>query len=537
MTNDPELRTIGDDVRSQPSGSHSSGRLKSLTRVDLTLIAGLVCAAWILYRPLNVRPFDYIDFPENIVLLQSGHSITDRFTIVLHSYEQHGRWNPVAIALLAVQWSLFGWWTPGWQLFRYVVMAMTTVFGYSLYRKLDLLPIGSFAAATLLVTSPAASQGWLRLSTAEPVGVLLVVAACHYALRSYGDKEARRASWTVAVLLLLATWEKEMIAAAFVLPAILLLAVRTDGTLGRPRRGRIAFLVPSLIAIVAAGFPILLTLANSPANSFASAYGSVRPSAVSVIGSVLVSLLPFTPVSAEGGSRFGVVLVFVGLLVLGWRSLFQPSTRTVHLRQLLLLGLVTPLVGALAYSLWPFYVFVYALPFVVGGALVLGGAVTSLTMSRPSWRLIGTIAFAVVVWTSFATAFNETQRTLATQAVVAETVTRISAMPNVDSVLVAVADDQFAASGTFSPRLSLYARALRIPWPAVRDVRCATDSTPSPALRTVALWFSVMCSPPKNGIPLLSAPYRRISWSKPFLLQDSVRVYTSASASPADVVP
>jgi hypothetical protein len=128
-------------------------------------VLSLLVVAWQLYQPVVHRPFDYVDFPQYLPVLKAHETFIPRFLALTELQTQAGRWSPITIALLAAQWSWFGWQTVGWQLVRFALLGAGTALAYGLYRRLSLTVFGSFAAASLLILTPPAITGWTRLST------------------------------------------------------------------------------------------------------------------------------------------------------------------------------------------------------------------------------------------------------------------------------------------------------------------------------------------------------------------------------------
>jgi hypothetical protein len=480
----------------------------------------LLVMAYALYEPLDPRPFDYVDFPENVLLLRSLNGFAERYGALVRTYLEHGRWSPITLAAIAGQWSLFEWWTPGWQVFRFVVMAVAVVLAQRLSRRLGLTVIGAFAAAMLLVASPAAIPGWTRLSSAEPLGMLFLLIGCHLALRP----RTRATSVSFALALLGVMWTKEIMAVAFALPLLLFLLVGEDALpKARWTRARSAWLLPAAFAFVLGSIPVLWTWLSAPAGSFASRYARRSVSLGDVAGGSLAALLPFSPVPFGSASALLVVVAAFLLLVLaGWRKALFPGTAREQRRLLLILALGIPVLGAVIYSPWPFYLLLYALPFMIAGSLLFGQATSSLFSEGGRDRIIGAICLTIVLTFSVMQAANEASRTRALHRVVAESVVRVSAMRDVDSVLVEVAAAQFDSSGNFGPRFKTYARMLGLEWPNVRDVRCSDSSRSSD--HVMLLSINLMCPPHSLTSPAIVRRHNRFDWPNPWPRIDSVTV-------------
>jgi hypothetical protein len=488
--------------------------------LDGVLLLALLAAAWLVYRPEAPHPLDYVDFPDNILTLKAHAGFMDRLRALMIVYGEHGRWSPVVLSLLAAQWSWFEWWTPGWQLVRFVILAGVTGLAYALFRRLGLTRVGAFAGAALLVVSPPAVMGWTRLSTAEPVGILFLLLAAHLALKT----PSPATSWGIAALLLLLMWTKEIMVVAFIFPTLLVVQRGFAHGVAGSKRGVAAMLGPSLVAFAAGMVPIAWTLLQAPASAFAMRYGSADVAVADVVGPFLSGILPFAPRVEESPVTLLIVVGALAVLLLsGWhRTLLEPSGPR-HGGRVLLLAIGPPILGALVYSPWPLYQLVYALPFLTAGALLLGQAVSSLWVSTAPWRALGTACVLTILSYALAQAANDTARTRALQAAVASAVSRVAGVPDVDTVLVAVAPEQFEARGNFGPRFWLYARARGLDWPFVRDLPCdQADRASGTAI--LVLRVSEMCGGLRSWTDSIVVPHARFAWPDPRPHVNSVRV-------------
>lgn len=492
-----------------------------LSRSDLAILAGFLLVAWAVYRPDLSHSLDYVDFPDNILVLKAHHGFLARLGALIDTYREHGRFNPITVAVAAAQWSWFEWWAPGWHLVRFVVMVGVAAFAYLFFLALRFTRSGAFAGAAMFVVSPPAVIGWTRLSTAEPLGTLFLVVACLLALHP----RKRGARWGLALLLLLVMWTKEIMAAAFLLPAFLVLASDHDLRTGESRLSHARRMVlPLCSAFLLGATPIIWTYLAAPAGSFASSYGSPGVALVDLLGSTVTALLPFLPVADQGGTIASFVLVALILLVLaGWKLAPRSSTVGLPHRTVLLLALGVPMLGALAYAPWPAYLLIYALPFMIGGAMLLVHAVSLLDRARGLPRILGATGLAIILSFSLAQAANDARRTRALISAVAASVARVAAVPGIDSVLVMVAPEQFDPRNYFGVRLSVYARARDLQWPPFRDVPCHRAPVDPPD-RILVLRFSVMCADPIQGGAASSFPYGRHEWPDPRSRMDSIRV-------------
>lgn len=495
-------------------------RLQALGIAAFPVIV-LLLVAWVLYRPELARPFDYVDFPDNILILKPHEGFVERFKAISAVYGEHGRFSPLTLATIAGQWTWFEWWTPGWQLFRFVVMSGVVVMAYFLFLRIGLAPIGAFAAASLLIVSPGAVVGWTRLSTAEPLGMIWLLIACHLAVR----RPTFATGFLLSLTLLGVLWTKEVMTAAFLFP--LLLAAQKSAITFEPGTAptrSVAWFAPAGVALVLGSIPIIHTWVTAPVHSFAARYGSSPVKFSDVAGAWMAAWLPFAPLQTDSlMSLLVTVFAFLLLIVVGWRvALTDTSSQRRH-RLLLTAGTIVPLAGALVYAPWPFYLLVYALPFTVAGGLLTGQAVSSLFHASAIERMTGAIGLTIMLTFCLAQAANESRRTYALQQSFATSVNRVAGMPAVDTVLVGVESGQFDTRGNFGLRFRLYAAMLGLEWPAVRDELCQQLPSAPPA-RVIVLRVNLMCEPAASSQHTVVSSYNRFVWPDPIPRRDSLVV-------------
>lgn len=507
-------------------GNHRTRRIHPAV-VAATPVILLLAVAWLLYRPEFVRPFDFVDFPENVLILDAHEGFGGQFRALSRVYTAHGRWSPITFATIAAQWSLFERWTPGWQLFRFGVLSVVVVMAYQVFRRLRLTTIGAFAAASLLVVSPGAVVGWTRLSTAEPVGMVFLTAACLLAFqrRTFATASA------FAMMLLGILWTKEVMTAAFLFPVILAAQAQQPATpeVRSTRRATFAWFVPSAVVFSLGAIPIVHTWASAPSDSFASRYGSVSFRLIEIVGASIAAWLPFAPIQADSlGALLLAITAFLVIVVVGWWEVLRSDMSRLE-RLILTAAIVVPVAGALVYAPWPFYLLIYALPFTVAGSLVLGQAASSLLRSNAAGRLTGVVALITVLTFCLAQAASESARTYALQDTFAASVRRVAVMPGIDTVLVGVESGQFDSRGNFSPRFRTYATMLGLEWPPVRDVPCH-QLPMTPGAHVLVLRLNLMCEPtPSPQLPVVTH-YNRFVWPNPMPRRDSVVVTFTAPA-------
>lgn len=482
-------------------------------------------ASWI-YRPWEPTVHDYVDFPELIDRLKTTSGFAAAFHETTQLQAQAGRWSPVTIALIVAQWIWFGWEAAAWHCIRFVVLGVGTALTYGLYRRLGLDVVGSLLASSLVIVGPGATMGWTRMSTPEPVGMLFLLGGAHLAFSPW----SRGARWGMGAMLLGTMWSKEMMVAAWALPlwiAYFAIKRRSDS----PVRTLISAFTPSAILFLVGLIPMVHAFLDAPPAAFATRYGSGTFPSTENLGAVVTAVLPFSPGGVEYETMSGIPpLALLVLLLAGWGVFFWEPDNRRRGRQWLTVALSLPVIGAIAYSPWPYYQLIYALPFLLGGALLTGGATTAL-IERGAWHRIVAVACGIIVLSySILQAANDSSRTRAIQRAFLETVIRVAELAAVDTALVAVAPNQFDPAGNFGVRFGHYARALNTRWPGIRDIRCDAIPRPIPE-RQIVIVMSAMCASPAHAQALV-VERRRFRWPDPQSHRDSVLVSIFAAEQP-----
>jgi hypothetical protein len=486
-------------------------------REGAAILLLVLMAAWI-YRPWEPAVHGYVDFPELLDRLEATRGFRAAFWETTEAQAQAGRWSPVSIALIAAQWTRFGWEAAAWHGVRFVVLGLSTAMAYGLYRRLGLTVVGSFLAASLVVVAPGATMGWTRMSTPEPVGMLFLLGGAHIALRPW----SAGARWGMAIMLLGTMWSKEMMVAAWALPVwIAYFAIKTRSD--SPIRTLVSAFIPSAILFAVGLIPMVRAFLTAPPGAFATQYGSGTFPSIENLGAVMTAILPFPPGGVESEATGGIPqLALTILLVAGWGEVFRARGDRSRGSERLAVGLSMPVIGAIAYSPWPYYQLPYALPFLLGGALLTGVAASALIERRGGHRVMGLTCAIIVLSYSILQAANDASRTRAVERAFVETVLRVPQLPAVDTVLVAVAPNQFDPAGNFGVRFGHYAGALNIRWPEIRDIRCDAIPNPVPE-RQIVIIMSAMCAAPEDA-RALAVERRRFRWPYPQLRRDSVSV-------------
>ena len=415
----------------------------SLTRrgVAAVLVLGTIGLACVIYTPWAGRPFDILDFSEFLPLLRRESWFGTRFLALSDYYlHEHGRLNLVSYAALAAKWSILGDATMLWQWLRFFQMVLLVAGVYLLARRLDAGRVGAAAGAALFVSARSAEEAWIRLTMGEPLGLSLMLGA---ALVITGDRKASRsdvrASVIAGALVAAAILAKEMLVAW--VPVLLLLALcyREDGSLGPSvwdTRSR-SHVLAVVGAALATGVAVVLAASGRGAESLTASYQvqSLTPARAAGLWNQMV--MPENSF-ARSSMWLHPANLFLAVTCLGGLAL--ACTRPEARRHALLISAIAaglPAIGVLLYLPWPYFNPFYALPFLVGPALLLSTAVTAVERYLPRARWS---AYAGAAGISLFAAFHSAyvaRVTIAHQQVNGEVAQLLPAYATVDSIVVA----------------------------------------------------------------------------------------------------
>jgi hypothetical protein len=504
----------GVPVRQQRAGSLG---------VVALLLLGIV-AAFLIYRPDRELPFHHLDFSEFLPILQSTESWWERIWGLIGHYARHGRANVLPYGLLSTKWELFGWWSPGWQWSRFVVMAGIAVLAFRLLRRLGAGTAPAVAGASVYLASPSAAEGWLRLTMGEPVATFMLLALCLAVMRARPLRETT--GWTIAVALLTVgiVLTKEMLVAALVLPLTLLLLTNDEGRLQGPSWLRLRQRPARVIAVVAAGclVPLLYIAVAAPEGSYASRYGSAGQPVRQTIMTWFGALLPLDPVyGLPRAVLISAAIAFVVLVVTGWWLLARRAVDRALVVSLLAIALLFPLLGAILYAPWPAYQHFYALPFLFGTAMLVAFAVTGLRLHAPRAGSAAAIAFwCMLVAATAAGAQWKAQSAAALQRLNHRLVTLIAADSSITGVLFATARVDSVAWRGPAGTLRRYADAIGVRWPPARDIPCPALE---PDVGQIVVYRDGLCPSPPDIDPVVER-FPRLSLRRLTMVPDSIQV-------------
>lgn len=362
-------------------------------------VAGLVLFALLIYQPFAALPVAVWDFREFLPILDGATGLADRYRALLEYYAGHGRMNPLFYLTFVLQHGAFGAEPLAWQLVRFVVMATDVVLVWWLAGRLGADGWGRAVSAALFVVATPVVGGWIQLM-AEPWALLCLLAAAHVALDYREASPWPRRAAAITGCLAAAFLFKEVVGVLGA--AVVVLAL---GGWPRPslppageRRRAVGVALPALGVAVAIAVMLLAVRAAPEATGYGMAYGSAGFEPARLWHNLVATTLPVRP---EGRAAIALLyptnlllLLLAAAALLAWRPVL-PARRL----WVLGLGLGLPLLGAVVYWPWPKFDAFYALPFFLGPALLLGGAVTVLgRRSAVSARWARAAAVAAVVY-------------------------------------------------------------------------------------------------------------------------------------------
>ncbi len=490
-----------------------------------------VIMAFLLYRPDTDAPFEIIDFSETLPFLADGRSFGDRFVGLVGYYLHHGRAAFALSAGLAAKWTLFEWWTPGWQWTRYFVGLAVVVLAWHLLRALGANRIGAAFGAALFVVSETVAPGWLRPAVNEPFGTVLLLSASLLACRFQQTEVPQRLALAIALLLAAMIVVKETLVAATFFPIVLATCRSADGSMDRPvlsPRNRMLLLF-SVVAITIVAVPVLWALTQVAPGGYARQFGTGGSLLSNAVFGVLPAVIPFTPVAQPPGWAATVadvawLLILMGALTTADRKEIQAP----HRRILFLAAFALPLARIIVYLPWPLQFPYYSIPFLLGIVIVSAVGMTKLTRAGGVLRMVSVASALVVIVYATSVAAAQSNRYFALRRLTDDWVSELHALSrdsSVSRVIVAVPRTKDQAWTGLGPTLSRFAAATGRPLPDVRDVSCreVESLVQSLAAGTVVTALRHHCAlpAPASG-PLRVA--RRFDFASFHTLPDSIRV-------------
>jgi hypothetical protein len=503
------------------------GKRSDASTTTVMWIGGALALSWMLYRPERVRPLDITDFSEFLPRLQAADGFLGGLREIVNYYAGQGRFNVIAYIGATLKWEIFGWWSPGWQLVRAAVMVVLVALTYTLLRRLGASRLGSGIACTVYLWAPAAADGWVHLTMAEPLGAALMLYASIRAIRFQGvDRWPREVviQCAAAACIILS---KELLAPTILLPLVLALARRPDGSFARPvaTRRNLVLTISVAVATLAALTPVVTVYARAPAWAYASQFGVASKPFNEVIASSVETLVPFSLAPERVSALWAIAVVsYAMLVVVGWRVGLRAPVTASRFAFLLPLALVFPFLGMVMY--WPlrWHAQFYELPYLIAAALLLAFAVTFLQLHRSvraPWVALTLAAPAVL---AIGDASNEAARDDARQRNIAAVIRIVADSVKADTILYAARYTPAQEWLGTAAGLHRYAGASGHPWPPTRHVTCETARNALSAGRSVGVVILTDECVIDTGLALpVTTPFRRIDLAGAQLTKDSMR--------------
>jgi hypothetical protein len=493
--------------------------------VTLAAIFGVI-ATFAVYRPDRNLPFDFLDFSEFLPLLQKGSSFVDRLFELLSYYGGRGRFNVVAHAGIAAKWEVLGDSATAWQWTRFATMWVAILLVYLLLRRIGISRLAAIAGCAVLPFAPVTVDAWMRLTTTEPLGVVLLLSGCLLALQPYHEKRREQIIGVLFALICITTvFVKEMLVVTLLLP---LLLVYADSSLTSrvPSRRHKTLLGGMIVGVPIAVIPVLVTAARASRDAYTATFGSHLRPLSDALGTWLLSLLPFDPSSSFPPRLTGLALLSL-LAILGWgwrlRMLMPNVGHGIRPRRLLVAALIFSATGTLSYLPWPelnrFYWFPYFLSLVILVAVAFGAIEV---WSRRAFAFV-CLVLAVLLSSAAADSASHTNRMEARRLTNRAVVSRLAQLhQSFDTVLAATNQRQPAAWQELGPTLERYGRVFGLDMPVIINTTCA-ESRRRSSMNAAIVAYRHHCVGFSAPHPVV-LPYRRLRFPPLSITTDSLRI-------------
>ena len=384
------------------------------------------------------------------------------------------------------------------------------------------------AGAALYLASYPAQGGWLRLTAAEPLGMIFLLAAAHLAVSYKTARHWRRSAAGITILMCAAVLVKEMFVAA--LPFLLLVGAGGQTALSRwtssPRLRRLAGLMLTTTALTLA--PIAVIAMRARGDRYAALYGTGRLGLGRFLAELQILILP---VSSTAASTLSLTVLanalFLWVLTRGWAEGLKVCSARADRLRLLMLCISLPVCAALAYLPWPLFPGSYALPYFLSSTVLLAMALTFLEDRAQRQAFAASLATLAILLVSSVPASREAQHSYALHRLELDLATYIARNPQLDTVIVATRSLPFQNWQGTAATLVRYAAAIDSssqPPPGI-DVECekavrVADTGGGPNL---LISYSDDCGNLRGPIKSFVQHFRYPTWPFLALRTDSVR--------------
>ena len=422
--------------------SHTRDRPLPADSGNLALLACFAAAmvlACLIYEPWRTAPFSIVDFSEFLPLLTRNDSFGARLIAFVNYYSTQGRFNVVVYVYLVSEWSLFGWNAAAWHLSRFAEMCGIAALSYVLLLRMTGSRIGAAAGASLYFVASCAAPAWIRLSTAEVIGMWPLLGGALLATRYQCSQHWRASATAIAVLAAFAVLSKEVLI-VFV-PLVVLLAWTYCGPdhFVQPRASRrnLWLACTTAAAITVPIILILIIAARAHGPAYALAYGHAPVSMARSVGILLGLVLPtFSTYAPFTSFALPANMVFLIILAAGWTvSPVDTGLRRSH-RSIAACLMAISVIGTLVYSPWPLFNFFYGLPYLIVPAALLAFAIKTINRHWPRRLWVALSACALILAQAAAFAAYDARHAFALREVNGALVKSVATRPATNSLIV-----------------------------------------------------------------------------------------------------
>jgi hypothetical protein len=507
----------------------------------------MVIGTLVLYQPWRRLPFDITDFSEFLPLLHRP-SLGARWSGFLHYYASQGRWNVLAYAAILAKWSAFGMYTAGWELTRFAEMWLIIVLTFAVLRRFGSDAWGAAAGAALFTVATPAVPAWLRLTMGEPLGLALLMLALLVATRYRTSAHWRRDGIAIAMLIALALLSKEMLVVFVPFIVVIAACLAAPGLLEWPQIGkRTLYLVGCItVATIAVLGPVAIIAMHAPPGNYASQYGGWKMDPGQLSLNFATVVLPVTQsrpgeivslFTAPANALFLLILAVAGVLAYRSRTAHGIAWRRLAVWAALALSL--PVFVVIAYGPWSYFQDFYGLPYLLGSAILLAGAVTAAARADPRLAPAFRAGCAGIVLLGAVRALLPAQESFARRTIQGEVARFLAAHAAHRPVLVMKADFQpslWARWQDTGPTLGRYAAAV---YPDAglepfHDTSCVVPPPPyvHDGHTGIVVTYAADCGTYRNPTATFRAFYRYLTLHPPALRRDTLRIDVCDSTCP-----
>jgi hypothetical protein len=480
----------------------------------------LVLVTLLIYQPWVDRGFDIADFSEFQPILEAHETILERYNALVGYYATHGRWNALSYAFLSLKWSLLGPNAAAWQWLRFVQMTVILGMLVVVVRALGIRTAAAVSAAAIVAFSGAAANSYIRLTLGEPLAVSFFLGAVLLGISYQRSTAWRVRAPAIALMLGCIVAAKEVL--IVLTPFVLLLALAWNGSSWKQpaRSPRNVYLVAWSVCVIAGtSIFVLLAMFHKEPGAFVSEYGTASGGGVQLIALTAYMAMPVhraipTPsfMTLYPGNLI-LLLIVVATAVLWWRS----RTRSDWVAIIACIGM--PIFGAIVYSPWPSIGEFYALPFVLGTAMLVAIALHySIAFDQRIGWASGLLVVLAIAYCAIAADASAKAR-FAQRAIHNHAVRLIEAASYADTIIV----ETRGGSGVWRDLTATLERAAQnrvdAPLPPVIARACA-ESTGYGKNPKLVLTFPSDCSG-RVSTETVAARFRVLNWTSLRLSTDS----------------